>query len=109
MRRGRTLQNVQGGQARKYNYGQFLTLIIQCYLTECISRSQVSPLPSRKVQYLLKFNDLYANYLPPLFLADWMEIKTNYMIVVPPKMNFLLIPTFNTFYLSPPTPPPQPR
>jgi len=64
----------------------------------------VSPLPSRKVQYLLKFNDLYANYLPPLFLADWMEIKTNYMIVVTAKMNVLLIPIVDKFYVSPSDP-----
>jgi hypothetical protein len=42
--------------------------------------------------------------LPLLGLADWMEIKTNYMIVVTAKMNVLLIPIVDKFYVSPSDP-----
>jgi glutamine amidotransferase len=55
---------------------------------------------------MLKFNDLYicGSGLPSLCLADWMEIKTNYMIVVTAKMNVLLIPIVDKFYVSPSDP-----
>ncbi|KAI0068245.1 N-terminal nucleophile aminohydrolase [Artomyces pyxidatus] len=36
--------------------------------------------------------------------ADWMEIKTNYMIVITPKMNVLLIPIIDKFYVPPSDP-----
>jgi len=41
--------------------------------------------------------------------ADWMEIKTNYMIVVTEKMNVLLIPIIDKFYVSPSDPDGQSR
>jgi len=36
--------------------------------------------------------------------ADWMEIKTNNMIVLTPKMNVLLIPIIDKFYVHPTDP-----
>lgn len=39
-----------------------------------------------------------------LFPADWMEIKTNNMIVLTPKMNVLLIPIIDKFYMHPTDP-----
>ncbi|THH16808.1 hypothetical protein EW146_g3883 [Bondarzewia mesenterica] len=36
--------------------------------------------------------------------ADWMEIKTNYMIVITPKMNVLQIPIIDQFYVPPSDP-----
>lgn len=53
---------------------------------------------------MLKLDDSYAGCLPPLCLADWMEIKTNYMIVVTEKMNVLLIPIIDKFYVPPSDP-----
>ena len=44
-----------------------------------------------------------------LRLADWMEIKTNHMIVVTAKMNVLLIPIVDKFYVPPSDPAAQPR
>jgi len=41
--------------------------------------------------------------------ADWMEIKTNYMIVVTAKMNVLLIPIIDKFYVPPSDPAGQSR
>ncbi|KAI9438383.1 N-terminal nucleophile aminohydrolase [Russula earlei] len=41
--------------------------------------------------------------------ADWMEIKTNYMIVVTEKMNVLLIPIIDKFYVPPSDPDGQSR
>ncbi|KAI0048371.1 N-terminal nucleophile aminohydrolase [Auriscalpium vulgare] len=41
--------------------------------------------------------------------ADWMEIKTNYMIVITPKMNVLLIPIVDKFYVPPSDPAAQSR
>lgn len=39
---------------------------------------------------------------PPI--ADWMEIRTNNMIVVTPKMNLLQIPIIDEFYVPPSDP-----
>ncbi|KAI6162151.1 N-terminal nucleophile aminohydrolase [Pisolithus thermaeus] len=36
--------------------------------------------------------------------ADWMEIRTNNMVVITPKMNFLQIPIIDKFYVSPSDP-----
>ncbi|KAH0838270.1 nucleophile aminohydrolase [Lanmaoa asiatica] len=36
--------------------------------------------------------------------ADWMEIRTNNMVVITPKMNFLQIPIVDKFYVSPSDP-----
>ncbi|KAF8922604.1 nucleophile aminohydrolase [Mucidula mucida] len=36
--------------------------------------------------------------------ADWMEIKTNNMAIITPKMNFLQIPIIDQFYVSPADP-----
>lgn len=36
--------------------------------------------------------------------ADWMEIKTNYMVVVTPKMNLLQIPIIDKYYVPPSDP-----
>lgn len=36
--------------------------------------------------------------------ADWMEIKTNNMVVVTPKMNLLQIPIMDKFYVHPSDP-----
>jgi len=36
--------------------------------------------------------------------ADWMEIKTNFMVVVTPKMNVLQIPIVDKFYVPPSDP-----
>ncbi|KAF9015116.1 nucleophile aminohydrolase [Cyathus striatus] len=36
--------------------------------------------------------------------ADWMEIKTNHMVVITPKMNLLQIPIIDKFYVSPSDP-----
>ena len=33
--------------------------------------------------------------------ADWMEIKTNHMVVITPKMNLLQIPIKDKFYVLP--------
>ena len=33
--------------------------------------------------------------------ADWMEIRTNHMVVITPKMNLLQIPIVDKFYVSP--------
>ena len=37
-------------------------------------------------------------------IADWMEIRTNNMVVITPKMNFLQIPIVDKFYVSPSDP-----
>lgn len=37
-------------------------------------------------------------------LADWMEIKTNHMVVITPKMNLLLIPIIDKYYVPPSDP-----
>ena len=37
-------------------------------------------------------------------LADWMEIKTNHMVVITPKMNLLQIPIKDKFYVPPSDP-----
>ena len=34
-------------------------------------------------------------------IADWMEIKTNNMIVITPKMNVLQIPIIDKYYVQP--------
>lgn len=39
--------------------------------------------------------------VPDLLSADWMEIGTNNMIVLTPKMNVLLIPIHDKFYVDP--------
>lgn len=39
-----------------------------------------------------------------LATADWMEIRTNNMVVITPKMNFLQIPIVDKFYVSPSDP-----
>ncbi|KAJ3551045.1 hypothetical protein NMY22_g46 [Coprinellus aureogranulatus] len=36
--------------------------------------------------------------------ADWMEIRTNHMAVITPKMNFLQIPIIDEFYVPPSDP-----
>jgi len=36
--------------------------------------------------------------------ADWMEIKTNNMIILTPKMNVLLVPIIDKFYVHPSDP-----
>jgi len=36
--------------------------------------------------------------------ADWMEIKTNHMVVITPKMNLLQIPIKDEFYVPPSDP-----
>ncbi|KAF9651884.1 glutamine amidotransferase [Thelephora ganbajun] len=41
--------------------------------------------------------------------ADWMEIKTNNMIVLTPKMNVLLMPIIDKFYVHPSDPESQNR
>jgi len=41
--------------------------------------------------------------------ADWMEIKTNNMVVLTPKMNVLLIPIMDKFYVHPSDPDSQNR
>ncbi|KAA1471540.1 N-terminal nucleophile aminohydrolase [Dentipellis sp. KUC8613] len=41
--------------------------------------------------------------------ADWMEIKTNYMVVITPKMNLLQIPIIDKFYVPPSDPESQSR
>lgn len=38
------------------------------------------------------------------FAADWMEIKTNNMAVITPKMNLLQIPIIDQFYVPPSDP-----
>lgn len=47
--------------------------------------------------------------VPDLLSADWMEIKTNNMIVLTPKMNVLLIPIYDKFYVHPSDPESQNR
>jgi len=37
-------------------------------------------------------------------LADWMEIKTNHMVVITPKMNLLQIPIKDKYYVPPSDP-----
>ena len=51
----------------------------------------------------------HLSLVPDLFLADWMEIKTNNMIVLTPKMNVLLIPIIDKFYAYPSDPEAQNR
>ncbi|KAH8835298.1 N-terminal nucleophile aminohydrolase [Flagelloscypha sp. PMI_526] len=41
--------------------------------------------------------------------ADWMEIKTNNMVVITPKMNLLQIPIVDKFYVRPSDPDAQSR
>ncbi|KAF5374877.1 hypothetical protein D9758_000327 [Tetrapyrgos nigripes] len=41
--------------------------------------------------------------------ADWMEIKTNNMVVITPKMNLLQIPIMDKFYVHPSDPASQAR
>lgn len=41
--------------------------------------------------------------------ADWMEVKTNNMIILTPKMNVLLIPIIDKFYVHPSDPRSQNR
>lgn len=36
--------------------------------------------------------------------ADWMEIRTNYMVVITPKMNLLQIPIIDRHFAPPMTP-----
>jgi glutamine amidotransferase len=36
--------------------------------------------------------------------ADWMEIRTNHMVVITPKMNLLQIPIVDQFYVPPSDP-----
>lgn len=36
--------------------------------------------------------------------ADWMEIKTNHMVVITPKMNLLQIPIIDQYYVPPSDP-----
>lgn len=36
--------------------------------------------------------------------ADWMEIRTNHMVVITPKMNLLQIPIVDKFYVKPSDP-----
>lgn len=40
----------------------------------------------------------------PFATADWMEIRTNNMVVITPKMNVLQIPIIDKFYVSPSDP-----
>lgn len=40
----------------------------------------------------------------PCHAADWMEIKTNNMVVITPKMNLLQIPIIDQFYVPPSDP-----
>lgn len=47
--------------------------------------------------------------VPDILLADWMEIKTNNMIILTPKMNVLLIPIMDKFYVHPADPESQNR
>jgi len=37
-------------------------------------------------------------------VADWMELKTNNMIVITPKMNLLQIPIIDKYYVPPSDP-----
>lgn len=37
-------------------------------------------------------------------LADWMEIKTNHMVVITPKMNLLQFPIIDKYYVPPSDP-----
>ena len=46
----------------------------------------------------------YAISLPESEPADWMEIKTNHMVVVTPKMNLLQIPIIDKYYVPPSDP-----
>lgn len=39
-----------------------------------------------------------------LLLADWMEIRTNHMVVITPKMNILQIPIRDKYYVPPSDP-----
>jgi len=41
--------------------------------------------------------------------ADWMEIRTNTMVVITPKMNILQIPIVDEFYVAPSDPASQNR
>lgn len=36
--------------------------------------------------------------------ADWMEIKTNHMVVITPKMNLLQFPIVDKYYVPPSDP-----
>ena len=53
-------------------------------------------------------SQFYSPVSDPLS-ADWMEIKTNNMIVLTPKMNVLLIPIIDKFYVHPSDPDSQNR
>ncbi|EKM61102.1 uncharacterized protein PHACADRAFT_134287 [Phanerochaete carnosa HHB-10118-sp] len=41
--------------------------------------------------------------------ADWMEIRTNHMVVITPKMNLLQIPIIDKYYVTPSDPSAQHR
>lgn len=51
----------------------------------------------------------FALPVSDLLSADWMEVKTNTMIVLTPKMNVLLIPIVDKFYVHPSNPESQSR
>jgi len=51
---------------------------------------------------------VYA-FVPHLLPADWMEIKTNNMVILTPKMNVLLVPIIDKFYVHPSDPESQNR
>ena len=38
------------------------------------------------------------------FTADWMEIRTNHMVVITPKMNLLQIPIIDKYFVKPSDP-----
>lgn len=63
-------------------------------------RLRVSPSRSSEVSYVLSDSHLTADS----FIADWMEIKTNHMVVITPKMNLLLIPIIDKYYVPPSDP-----
>lgn len=66
-----------------------------------IIRLLANPLHLRKVGTYFGNNLLNLSYL---IKADWMEIRTNHMIVVTPKMNLLQIPIIDEFYVPPSDP-----
>jgi hypothetical protein len=64
-------------------------------------RSPVSHSRLKEVQFL-PGNNLNSSQF--FCTADWMEIKTNHMVVITPKMNLLQIPIIDQYYVPPSDP-----
>lgn len=96
----RPLQNVQSRQTRKHNYGIVYIFLMFLFPADAVHRLPANRWLSRKVKtHFLSICTVYS-----FDLADWMEIRTNHMVVITPKMNLLQIPIVDKFYVPPSDP-----